>query len=62
MMLLYGEKDNLVMARPSIERALALNPTVGTKIYENSGHSPFLEEPQRFNRDLAVFRDSIPPH
>ncbi|WP_420070560.1 alpha/beta fold hydrolase [Cupriavidus gilardii] len=27
-------------------------------LYDNSGHAPFLEEPQRFNRDLENFVSS----
>lgn len=60
VLLLYGGKDNLVRVEPSITRAKALNPAAKTKIYANSGHVVFLEEAQRFNRDLAKFRDAIP--
>jgi len=59
VLLLYGGKDNLVNTQPSIDRARSLNPEVKSKIYENSGHAPFLEEAQRFNQDLAKFTDSI---
>ncbi|OHV79503.1 alpha/beta hydrolase [Rhizobium sp. LCM 4573] len=62
MLMLYGEKDALVMARPSLERAKALNPAIRSQIYADSGHAPFLEEAQRFNRDLADFRESVPTH
>lgn len=57
--MLYGEKEALVMARPSFERAMALNPAVRSQIYADFGHAPFLEEAQRFNRDLADFRESV---
>lgn len=60
VLMVYGEKDALVMARPSLERARALNPAVRSRIYTDSGHAPFLEETQRFNRDLADFRESVP--
>jgi pimeloyl-ACP methyl ester carboxylesterase len=59
VLLLYGGKDNLVNTQPSIDRARSLNPKVKSKIYDNSGHAPFLEEAQRFNQDLAKFADSI---
>lgn len=58
VLLLYGGKDALVNSQPSIARAKALDPAIMTKIYANSGHAPFLEEAQRFNRDLAAFRAS----
>ncbi len=59
VLLLYGAKDALVMPRPAIARARALNPRIQVKIYDNSGHAPFLEEAPRFNRDLAGFVDRI---
>lgn len=59
VLLLYGGKDVLVNVEPSIARARALNPAVQTEIYADSGHAPFLEEAQRFNGDLAKFRDAI---
>ncbi len=62
MLMLYGEKDALVMARASLERARALNPAIRSQIYADSGHAPFLEEAQRFNRDLADFRESVSTH
>lgn len=55
LLLLYGERDALVRAGPAIERAVALNPRVQSKRYAQSGHAPFVEEAQRFNRDLAAF-------
>jgi non-heme chloroperoxidase len=57
VLLLYGEKDELVKVQPSIARAQTLNPRVQIKLYENSGHAPFIEEAQRFNHDLASFVD-----
>lgn len=59
VLLLYGGKDDLVRGKPSIARARALNPAIETKIYPKSGHAPFLEEAQRFNGDLATFRDAV---
>ncbi|AHF66673.1 MULTISPECIES: alpha/beta fold hydrolase [Pseudomonas] len=58
VLLLYGSRDALVQARPSIARATQLNPNVQSKLYEHSGHAPFVEEAERFNRDLAAFIDS----
>lgn len=57
VLLLYGERDALVQATPAIARATALNSRVKTKLYAESGHAPFLEEPERFNQDLATFAD-----
>jgi len=58
VLLLYGERDALVQARPAINRARQLNPRVQSKLYAESGHAPFLEEANRFNGDLAAFVDA----
>ena len=59
VLLLYGEHDALVNAGGAIARAKALDPRIQSKLYANSGHAPFMEEPDRFNRDLAAFVDSV---
>ncbi|RYF03084.1 MAG: alpha/beta hydrolase [Oxalobacteraceae bacterium] len=59
VLLLYGAQDALVQAGPAIARAKALNPRVRSIVYAGSGHAPFLEEPERFNRDLAAFMQSL---
>ena len=58
VLMLYGGKDDLVNVQPSIARARQLNARIQSKVYENSGHAPFLEEASRFNTDLAAFMDS----
>lgn len=58
LLLIYGERDALVQARPSFHRAQALNASAAGKFYPESGHSPFLEEAKRFNQDLADFVES----
>ncbi|AGK49770.1 alpha/beta hydrolase fold family protein [Burkholderia thailandensis MSMB121] len=57
--LVYGARDALVHAEPSIARAKAVNTRVRSTLYPDSGHAPFLEEPERFNRDLADFVDGV---
>ncbi|MEE7558605.1 alpha/beta hydrolase, partial [Xanthomonas sp. Kuri4-2] len=54
-------RDALVQAGPAIARARALNPRVRSTLYAGSGHAPFLEESDRFNRDLAAFVESVLP-
>ncbi|MDU8606221.1 alpha/beta hydrolase [Pseudomonas syringae group sp. 247E2] len=58
VLMLYGAKDELVNVQPSIARARQLNARILSKVYENSGHAPFLEEALRFNTDLAAFMES----
>lgn len=55
ILMLYGEKDALVKVNATINRAKAVNPEVNVLLYENSGHAPFIEEADRFNRDLVAF-------
>lgn len=55
VLALYGAKDELVKVQPSIARLKELNPRIQTKLYDNSGHAPFLEEALRFNYDVAAF-------
>lgn len=59
VLLIYGAKDALVQPAPSIARARELNPHVRSTVYAASGHAPFMEEADRFNRELAAFVDSV---
>ncbi|WP_238923577.1 alpha/beta fold hydrolase [Achromobacter ruhlandii] len=56
--LIYGARDALVRVVPSMERARQLNPRLRTTLYATAGHAPFVEEAERFNRDLAAFVDA----
>lgn len=62
LLLIYGARDALVQAEPSFSRAKALNPRAIGKFYPEAGHSPFIEETQRFNRDLSAFVDAAASH
>lgn len=55
VLLIYGAQDALVQAKPAIARARQLNPAIRSTVYADSGHAPFIEEPDRFNRDLSAF-------
>jgi pimeloyl-ACP methyl ester carboxylesterase len=55
LLLIYGAQDALVHALPSIARAKELNPAVRSTVYAASGHAPFVEEAERFNRDVMEF-------
>lgn len=59
LLFLYGGRDALVHTRATLARAVALNPDIAATVYSESGHAPFIEEPDRFNRDLAEFVDSV---
>lgn len=62
LLFLYGGMDDLVNTQTTIARAQAINPTIRTKIYANSGHTPFIEETVRFNNDLSAFIDATSPN
>lgn len=55
MLQIYGERDALVRAGASAQRARELNPSIETLFYAETGHAPFVEQAQRFNKDLAAF-------
>jgi non-heme chloroperoxidase len=54
ILLTHGVHDRLV--RPAMsERIRALKPGHHLSLFEESGHSPFYEEPARYGRELAAF-------
>lgn len=59
LLFIYGGHDALVDTPTTLARATALNPRVMTKVYSDAGHAPFIEEPDRFNHDLAEFVMSV---
>ncbi|WP_109482738.1 alpha/beta hydrolase [Paraburkholderia sp. C35] len=59
LLFIYGGRDALVDTRQTLARAAELNPRIASKVYAESGHAPFIEEPERFNRDLAEFVQSV---
>jgi Predicted hydrolases or acyltransferases (alpha/beta hydrolase superfamily) len=59
LLLIYGAHDALVQAQASNRRAQQLMPQAQTLIYPDSGHAPFLEEAERFNRDLVAFVEAV---
>jgi len=61
VLLIYGARDALVQAKPAIARAKALNPKIQSTLYANSGHAPFIEEPDRFNHELSAFINTTSP-
>jgi pimeloyl-ACP methyl ester carboxylesterase len=59
VLLTYGERDAIVL--PSLGRHLAqIAPEARLSLYADTGHSPFWEAPDRFNRELHHFVESIP--
>lgn len=54
ILLTHGVHDRLVRQEMS-ERIKALRPDSELQLYDDSGHSPFFEEPARYGRDLAAF-------
>lgn len=54
ILLTHGAHDRLVRLTMS-ERIRALSPKHRLSIFNQSGHSPFYEEPDRYNRELAAY-------
>ncbi|WP_095211877.1 alpha/beta fold hydrolase [Burkholderia sp. ABCPW 11] len=59
LLFVYGGRDALVDTHATLARAAELNPRIVGKVYAESGHAPFIEEAERFNRDLAAFVRSV---
>lgn len=57
-LILLGEKDGSLPAA-QIRDALRVNPRIEVQILEGVGHSAFLEETSRFNRELVGLADSV---
>ena len=54
VLVTHGVRDTVVL--PSMgEHVLEVCPTAEASWYEGVGHAPFLEDPERFNRELADF-------
>ena len=55
VLVTQGRKDIVVLPTMA-EHILSTCPTATPSWYEEVGHAPFLEDPERFNRELAEFR------
>jgi non-heme chloroperoxidase len=53
LLVSHGRRD-IVTLPAMAEHMLATAPTAQVSWYDNAGHVPFLEEPERFNRELAA--------
>jgi non-heme chloroperoxidase len=54
LLVTFGTQDKLTR-RAMSERVEGLNPNARLSLYPGSGHTPFYEEPGRFNAELAAF-------
>jgi non-heme chloroperoxidase len=58
-MVIHGAADRIVRLRASEHNAAKI-PGAALRTFDGLGHAPFLEDPQRFNSDLAEFVRSLP--
>ena len=58
VLLTHGDADPVVSIGAARKHA-DLIPDADLSIYEGGGHSPFWEEPERFNNELREFADRI---
>jgi pimeloyl-ACP methyl ester carboxylesterase len=54
VLVTQGENDNLILATHTAH-LLSCIPQAATSVYADAGHVPFLEDPERFNQELATF-------
>jgi pimeloyl-ACP methyl ester carboxylesterase len=53
LLVSQGRADTIVLPAMA-EHILATCPTAEASWYDGVGHTPFLEQPERFNRELAA--------
>ena len=54
MLVTHGAKDDLIKLAAA-QYTASVVPGAKLSVYEDVGHAPFLEQPERFNRELAAF-------
>ena len=54
VLISHGRDDNVVLPR-SVDMTLNALPDAQVSWFEGCGHSPFAEDPDRFNRELLAF-------
>lgn len=54
VLITHGEEDTIVLPEAGREHAELIDSAT-TSFYEKTGHSPFWEQPERFNRELREF-------
>jgi non-heme chloroperoxidase len=60
LLVSQGRADTVVLPAMA-EHVLATCPTAEASWYDGVGHTPFLEEPERFNRELAELTRRVSP-
>jgi pimeloyl-ACP methyl ester carboxylesterase len=53
LLVAHGRADSIVLPAMA-EHMLATSPVAEASWYEDAGHAPHLEDPERFNRELAA--------
>lgn len=59
VLITHGEEDEIVLVGVAKKYHEQMIPHAQTSYYPNVGHSPFLEDPERFNREMQAFIDSL---
>jgi pimeloyl-ACP methyl ester carboxylesterase len=62
LLLTAGEHDPLMVAAKGEELIAQLRPgTVAARmvVFDGVGHAPFIEDPERYNRELAEFAQDV---
>ena len=48
----HGERDAIALVDATARVHAALLPNARLSLYPDAGHAPYLEDPERFNREL----------
>jgi pimeloyl-ACP methyl ester carboxylesterase len=59
VLFIHGQEDGSVPLA-AVSDAIAKMPNARELVYPQTGHSPFAEQPDRFNADLMAFAKSLP--
>jgi non-heme chloroperoxidase len=54
-LLTHGERDAIALVDTTARAHATLLPNARLSVYPDSGHAPYLEDPERFNRELREF-------
>jgi non-heme chloroperoxidase len=61
MLFVIGAKDAGAPTEAQGRQLVAQLPRARLTIHPEDGHSPFIESPEQFNRELSEFLESLPP-
>jgi pimeloyl-ACP methyl ester carboxylesterase len=58
-LLTHGERDAIARVDTTARVHAALLPNARLSLYPHAGHAPYMEDPERFNRELRAFAVTV---